>query len=97
MNQLRALREAAGVSQIALARDTGISRFWLYEAEFGMGQLTEEEPVTIKRVLSAKLLPKASKHLVRNAVRAHAFFSELLHFGARMRAVEPIHSAACAA
>jgi len=52
VTQLRELREAAGVPQIELARRCGISRFRIYEAEFGMRELTAEELQAIQRVLA---------------------------------------------
>ncbi len=54
MNDLRSKREALGMSQWALSRASGLSRFKLQCAELGARQLPPEDEKRVRRALEAE-------------------------------------------
>lgn len=56
MDNLRKMREAAGLTRISLARESGISRWRLAMVETEGEQLNAVEVEAVRRVLKPKLL-----------------------------------------
>lgn len=58
---IRAMREAVGMKQIALAKESGIDRSKLSNVENGYTQLRDDELAAIQRVIAAAAQNKAKQ------------------------------------
>jgi transcriptional regulator with XRE-family HTH domain len=58
---IRAMREAVGMRQIALAKESGIDRSKLSNVENGYTQLRDDELAAIQRVIAAAAQSKAKQ------------------------------------
>lgn len=74
MEDLRALRTMAGLTQIALARLSGVSRMKLSLSECGEAELTREEQIALREALLCTLRARASsiKRVLTQAVQQPA-------------------------
>jgi transcriptional regulator with XRE-family HTH domain len=70
MTELRHLRKAAGKPLIHLADEAGVSRFRLWQAEFGKCELTAAERTKIDRVLGLELAKAVQAFEQLQAVKA---------------------------
>ncbi len=66
MEDWKALRGIAGMSQIQLAAAAGVSRFRLSLAECGQGELTEAERGSLRRTLASAMTKRAAS--IRSAM-----------------------------